>query len=96
MRKAMAVVRLSENTPTYRVQYFKIVTREFVDIDFTDLTSDREYSTLVELCRDIINLAKINGYKIETAGEINKMPNILIDKGTGTLSKYVFGKNLWS
>ena len=93
MRKAMAIVRLNQTIPIYRVQYFKIVTREFVDIDFTDLISDREYSTLIELCRDIINLAKVNGYKIEMTGEINQIPNILIDKGTGTLSKYVFGKN---
>lgn len=92
MRNAIAIVRLSDIVPRYRVQYFKIVTREFVDIDFTNLVIDREYSTLHELCQDIIKLAKVNGFKIEVAGEINKMPNILIDKGTGTLSKYVFAK----
>lgn len=92
MRKAMAIVRLSEIVPAYRVEYFKIVTREFVDIDFTDLVIDKEYSTLHELCRDIIKLAKVNGYKIEVTGEDIKIPNILLDKGIETLSKYVFAK----
>lgn len=92
MRKAIAIVRLHKSVSTYRVEYFKIVTREFHDIDFTSLISNREYSTLAKLCYDIINLAKANGFKIEVAGESNKMPDILIDTGTGTLSKYVLAR----
>lgn len=89
MRKAMAIVGLSQTVPTYRIQYFKIVTREFVDIDFTTLISNREYHDLSKLCHDVIKLAKVNGYRIEVHGDRNKMSDILIDTGTGTLSKYV-------
>ena len=89
MRKAMAVVRLSQTIPTYRVQYFKIVTREFIDIDLTTLIINREYYDLSNLCCDVVKLAKANGFRIEVCGENNKIPDILIDTGTGTLSKYI-------
>lgn len=89
MRKAMAVVRLNQSGFTYRVQYFKIVTRNFEDIDFTGLISNREYHTLTKLCYDVIKLAKANNFKIEVVGDSNKIPDILIDKGNGTLLKYI-------
>lgn len=94
MRKAMAIVRLNQIIPTYSIQYFKIVTRDFVDIDFTTLISNRDYHDLSKLCHDIIALAKANDFRIEVHGEHNKIPDILIDTGTGTLSKYILVKGI--
>ena len=93
MRKAMAIVRLYKSVYTYRVEYFKIVTKDFQDIDFTSLVNNREYFTLYTLCSEIIRLAEANGFKIEVTGEGCKIPNILLDTGTGTLLKYVFARD---
>lgn len=87
MRKAMAIVRLYRGEYTYRVKYFKIVTKDFQDIDFISLVNNRDYFTLFTLCSEIIRLAEANGFKIEVTGEGCKTSNILLDTGTGTLLK---------
>ena len=68
-----------------------IVTKEFHKVDFTDMINDKRYYTLGKMFKDVIDIAKANNFIIETAGELNKMPNILFSDGNSKLNKYVLG-----
>lgn len=91
MRKAMAILLAHKNDyNVYVPDQLIIVTKEFHKIDFTDIINDRRYYTLGKMFRDVIEIAKANNFIIETAGEVNKMPNILFSDGNSKFDKYIF------
>lgn len=91
MRKAMAILSAHKNEyDVYVPDQLIIVTKEFHNINFTDLIKDRRYYTLDKMFKDVIEIAKANNFTIETAGKSNKIPDILFSDGNSKFDKYVF------
>lgn len=91
MRKAMAILLAHKNQyNVYEPDKLTIVTKDFCDVDFTDLVKDRRYYTLAKMFKDVVNIAKANNFIIESAGTSNKIPNILFSDGNSKFDKYIF------
>ena len=90
MRKALALVLAHKNEYNfYFPDQLTFITKDFHEIDFTNTIKEKRYYTIKELFLDIMKIAKANGFKIEIAGEANKIPDIMFSDG-GKYSKYVF------
>lgn len=90
MRKALALVlahKIEYNV--YVPDQLTFITKDFHEIDFTNTIKEKRYWTIEGLFLDIMKIAKANGFKIEVAGEANKIPDIMFSDG-GKCSKYVF------
>ena len=90
MRKALALVLAHKNEyNVYVPDQLTFITKDFHEIDFTNTIEEKRYRNIAELFLDIMKIAKANGFKIEVAGETNKIPDIMFSEG-GRCSKYVF------
>lgn len=90
MRKALALVLAHKNEyNVYVPDQLDFITKDFHEIDFTNTIKEKRYCTIAELFLDIMKIAKANGFKIEIAGELDKIPDIMFSDG-GKYSKYVF------
>lgn len=91
MRKAMAILLAHKNEyNVYVPDQLTIITKDFLDVNFTDLMKDRRYYTRAKMFKDVIKIAKANNFVIEVAGKLNRMPNILFSDGNSKFKKYIF------
>lgn len=91
MRKAMAILSAHKNEyNVYVPDQLTIITKDFLDVNFTDLIKDRRYYTHGKMFKDVIKIAKANNFVIEVAGKSNRMPNILFSDGNSKFNKYIF------
>ena len=90
MRKVLALVSAhKDEDKVYVPEQLVFITKDFHEIDFTTTVKERRYYTINKMFSDIMKIAKANGFKIEVAGEANKIPDIMFSNG-GKYSKYVF------
>ena len=93
MRKVLALVSARKNEyNVYVPEQLIFITKEFHELDFTNVVKERRYYTINKLFSDIMKIAKANGFKIEIAGEVNVIPDIMFSDG-GKYSKYVFNSD---
>ena len=91
MRKAMAILLAHKNEyNVYVPDQLIIVTKDFCDVDFTDLVKDKRYYTLAKMFKDVIKIAKANNFIIEIVGKTNVIPNILFSDSNSKFNKYAF------
>lgn len=91
MRKAMAILSAHKNEyNVYVPDQLTIITKDFSDVNFTDLMKDRRYYTLAKMFKDVIEIAKANNFVIDIAGKANRMPNILFSDSNSKFNRYIF------
>lgn len=90
MRKALALVSAHKDEHNVYVPVqLTFITKDFHDLDFTNIIKERRYYTINKMFSDIMKIAEANGFKIEVVGDESKIPNIMFSDG-GKFSKYVF------
>lgn len=94
MRKVLALVLAHKNEyNVYVPDQLTFITKDFHELDFTNTIKEKRYYTINKLFSDIMKIAKANGFKIEIAGDANKIPDIMFSDG-GKYSKYVFNSDV--
>lgn len=93
MRKVLALVSAHKNEyNVYVTDQLIFITKDFHDLDFTNAIKEKRHYTISKLFSDIMKIAKANGFKIEIAGGVNKIPDIMFSDG-GKYSKYCFNSD---
>lgn len=96
MRKVLALVLAHKNEyNVYVPEQLAFITKEFHELDFTNAVKEKRYYTINKLFSDIMKIAKANGFKIEIAGEVNVIPDIMFSDGDKhrEFTKYVFNRD---